>query len=368
MFRRLLYYRILSSFRTGSLMFWNLIFPILLATFLSLGLSGIMHPERLDSTKIQVDNEQIAEIIESIETDGVKMYESIQTSDPVQALKDEEIIAYIPDERPLRLIALREDMEQSVLSNILDVIQNRYDTIETVMTNNPTIDPNEVIQTVLDAPSAFVNAEEDTKDLASNYFYSIIAMVCLGAISLGIVNVHETEARFSSMGKRLGIVPHSKMTFLVPFTVASLLVNIVSVALTIVYIRFVLRVPVGEQIGIIFAAVFMGTLLGLLIGMVIGFLVRGDVGTKIGVGIAFYLFSSFLAGMMSGGVKELVSRHAPIIHKINPSSLITDTFNALYYFETPAMAIGNIGIMVAECAVLFLIVWAMTRRTQYEYV
>ena len=87
MFHRLFYYRVLSQFRIGAVLFWNLLFPILLSTFLFLAMSGLMFPEKNDPVSIQVDNAQVAEVFAGIENRGVKLYRMEKTEDPKAALE-----------------------------------------------------------------------------------------------------------------------------------------------------------------------------------------------------------------------------------------------------------------------------------------
>ncbi len=368
MFHRLFYYRVLSQFRIGAVLFWNLLFPILLSTFLFLAMSGLMFPEKNDPVSIQVDNAQVAEVFAGIENRGVKLYRMEKTEDPKAALESGTILAYIPDETPLRVVALRSDWKVDIVAGVLDVYQRRVDAVGAVMAADPLVDVQAVVDSMLHSDSAFLVENESAKALSVNYFYTILAMVCLGANSLGIINVYDTEARFSPMGKRLGIVPHGKLTFLLPFSVASIGFNMIFAIAAMLFQYFVLGIPIGDKISTILLLIFVGSLLGLFIGMTIGLLVRGDVNVKIGVGIGVYLTSSFLAGMMSTNVKHLVMRHAPLVAKLNPSSLITDSFNGLYYFESSAYAMGNIRMMLIECAVLLVVIVALSRRNQYEYV
>lgn len=368
MFSRLLKYRLIETMRTWQVLFWNLVFPIALSSFLYLAMGSMIHPEQREPLPVQVDDARAAEVLEEIEFEGVQMYTLVKEADPEQAVKDGTILAYVKESSPPEVFAKEREIEAETLGGILLSIDRGVTAVEMIMEEDPTQDPEAIIEQVTGQSSLFEESGEDTKLMLTNFFYTVIAMVCLGAITLGVANVFETEAQFSSMGRRLGIVPHSKATFLLPFTVASLLFNTVIGVIAVLYINFVLGIPFGDNIPAILLTIVVGSLFGLSIGMVIGFLVRGSLDARINVGVGFYIFSSFLAGMMSLGVKQLITLHAPFVHKINPSSLLTNTLSSLYYFDHYRVFRENLMIIGAMTAVLLVIVLLLARRNQYEYV
>lgn len=368
MFSRLLYFRFVSTFRVGDILFWNLAFPILLSVFMFMAMSGIMYPQQMDPVPVQMDQAMVADIFEGIENEGNPMFSLVQTDDPEQALRDGTIAAYLPDEIPLRLVAMKTDTNTQIIGSILDTIEQRMRAVETVMGQDPAQDVQALVTQLNADQSVLVRPQESPKAMSTNYFYTVLAMVCLGAVSLGIANVYEIEARFSPMGKRLGIVPHPKLTFFLPYSVATLAVSLLIAVAVILFQRFVLGIPMGDDLAFLLLLVLVGSLLGLLIGMLISLIIPGDINARIGVGVGFYLFSSFLAGMMGDGIKYVVLQNWPIVHRLNPASLIAGSFSSMYYFETRTVALANIRVMLLECAVLAVLVILLARRNQYEYV
>lgn len=368
MFSRVLYYRLLSNVRVGQILFWNLVFPLALSTFLYMGMASLIHPEERTPVAVQADNEQVAQILSDLEYEGVKMYDLQTLADPRAAVEEGTLTAYVPDGAPLRVVAGERGIEAETLATILLHIDRGYQAVGEILESGRETSPEEIVDRLSEQESLFAISGEDPKLLMTNYFYTVLAMVCLGAITLGIVNVYDTEARFSAMGKRLGIVPRGKMTFLLPFTVASLLFNMLNAGVALVYMQWVLGIPFGDNIPALLATIFVGTLFALSIGMVIGLTVKGSLDIRINLGVGLYIFSSFLAGMMTLGVKQLISVHAPIVHKINPSSLLTNTFSSLYYFDNLTVFRENLTIMGGMTLGLLAIVWLLARRNQYEYV
>lgn len=368
MFRQLFKYRLIGTLRVWQILFWNLVFPLALSTFLYLAMSSIMYPDPLEALSIQADNALVADVLKDVEFEGVKMYTLEEKADPRQAVADGTLRMYVPDESPPVIVAQKRGVDAETLSSILISVDRAMQAVGEIMQTDPTADPAAIVEEVASPTSIFTDSGEDSKLLMTNFFYTVLAMVCLGAITLGVVNVYETEAQSSSMGKRLGIAPHNKRTFLIPFTVASLLFNLLYAGVALLYINFVLGIPFGENIPAVLATIVVGSLFGLSIGMVIGLLVKGSLDVRMNVGIGLYVFSSFLAGMMSLDVKQLITLYVPIVHKINPSSLITNTFSSLYYFEDLTVFRENLLIMGAMTLVFLGIVWFLTRRNQYEYV
>ena len=74
MFRQLFKYRLIGTLRVWQILFWNLVFPLALSTFLYLAMSSIMYPDPLEALPIQADNALVADVLKDVEFEGLKPY------------------------------------------------------------------------------------------------------------------------------------------------------------------------------------------------------------------------------------------------------------------------------------------------------
>ena len=80
------------------------------------------------------------------------------------------------------------------------------------------------------------------------------------------------------------------------------------------------------------------------------------------------MFSSLFAGMYGVTMKYVIDKNIPIINKINPTSLITDGFYSLYYYNTYSRYMSNLVILLIISVLLITISVCKLRRDVYDSV
>ena len=78
------------------------------------------------------------------------------------------------------------------------------------------------------------------------------------------------------------------------------------------------------------------------------------------------MLGCFLSGMMGITMKYVIDKNLPILNKINPASMITDGFYALYYYETPDRFYFNIISLLIFSALMIVISMQGLRRQKYD--
>jgi len=69
--------------------------------------------------------------------------------------------------------------------------------------------------------------------------------------------------------------------------------------------------------------------------------------------------------MMSAEIKYVIDTSVPILSQINPASLITDAFFALYFFDTYTRFIENISGMIILTIIFSAATYFVIRRRKY---
>ena len=112
----------------------------------------------------------------------------------------------------------------------------------------------------------------------------------------------------------------------------------------------------------------VGCFIGLAIGVIVGAISKLAEGTKIGIVIGISMVMSILSDLCINGVKYEIQQHVPIINKLNPAALISDSFYALNVYSDHQVFTENIVIMTIEAVVLIAVGILMVRRNRYASV
>lgn len=78
------------------------------------------------------------------------------------------------------------------------------------------------------------------------------------------------------------------------------------------------------------------------------------------------MFGCFLSGMMGVTMKYTIDKNIPLLNKINPASMITDGFYALYYYDTLDRYYLNIVSLLIFAFILIAISSFSLRRQKYD--
>ena len=101
-------------------------------------------------------------------------------------------------------------------------------------------------------------------------------------------------------------------------------------------------------------------------GTAIGTVVKANENIKTGILLTITMLGCFLSGMMGITMKYIIDKNIPIINKINPASMITDGFYALYYYDTLNRYFFNIASLLIFSGIAIIISYMSLRRQKYD--
>ena len=341
--------------------FWTLMFPIILGTLFTIAFGGIFESYKFEQVKTAVvfdtDDEQVIEnaktFLEGISNDGKKLLD-------IQYMEYDEAEALLKDgEKVNGIIRVKEDgkltldiVSNGVLSTIQQSIVTGYNQnvtmIEKVAKEHPE-NLYEVIKSVSESTSYVLpkSLGGDNKDPFISYFYNLLAMTTLFASMHSLRIGNNTQANMSKVGARANASPVRRMSFQIAGLIASFLVSLAVVEIGLTVMIFVLKVEFGGDILMIYLTSTLATLLGVSLGFFVGNLGSFSLDKKEGILVGITLLGCALSGLMYGDMKIIIAEKAPIINKINPTAVISDSYYALNmlgvgsrYFETVMYMVG----------------------------
>ena len=385
-------YAFKTLFRDKMLIFWTFAFPIILGTFFNMAFSNIENSEKLDIISIAIVEKEENKIMkqafetlsdeenedrlfqtqyvteekakELLESDEITGYLVLLKEEPKVVIKsngiNETILKYVTEE----IMQNTEMMSDIMEKRVRDVMQGYPEGIY----NMPNMENiyEDVMKMLEDNQVEFKNISNSNLSYTMIEFYTLIAMTCLYCGTLGMTAVNHNLANMGNVGKRTSITPTSKGKIIFSSLLASYLTQLIGLAILFAYTIFVLKVDYGTNLPMIILLSLTGSLAGLSLGVAVATLIKANENTKIGILIAVTMLGCFLSGMMGITMKYMIDKNVPIVNLVNPVSMITDGFYALYYYDTLDRYFLNIVSLLIFSGIMILLSINGLRKQKYE--
>lgn len=378
MFIRDFLYTIKIMVRGRVSIFWTLVFPLLLATFMYMAFGNIYEQDEMfRNIKVAVVTEDesangLNYMLDALSDgdDALLSVTRMSESDAEKLLADEEVEGIIYTDDVKLTVA-----ESSVNASILETVLSEYKQYEHALKDiykdgtEPKGDMSNLVEKLSEQRSYYTEkaSTEGSQNVYNNYFYAIFAMSCLFASLSSIEMMDNLQANVSATGKRKNVSPQRKMTFVLAEFAALLIIHFVVEVISFIYMSCI-GVDFGDRVWEILLTLFVGCFIGLAIGVIVGAISKLAEGTKIGIVIGISMVMSILSDLCINGVKYEIQQHVPIINKLNPAALISDSFYALNVYSDHQVFTENIVIMTIEAVVLIAVGILMVRRNRYASV
>ena len=380
MFGQIFVKRLKLAIRNKQNIFWTLLFPILLSTLFFVTFGGIYKTYSSQAIETAVvfetENEEIknniTNFLENLMMDDHKMlnitYTDYTTAEGL--LKDDEKvngIISVRDNGKLELALYSNGVRSTIQENIVTVYNQNVDLIEKTAKEHPE-KLADVLQGVYDRIS-YIKAHDmagENKDPFLNYFYNLIAMATLFASFSSLRIGNSCQANMSSIGARTNASPVSRSTFQVASLLATYLVQTAVTLIGLTYMIFILGIEFGGDIPMIYVTTAIATLVGTALGFFAGNIGSMAVDKKESILVAISLTGCALSGLMYGDMKVIIAEKMPIINKINPAAVISDSYYCLNMFGTNGRYAETIIYMLGISIVLIVLGLIMGRRNHYD--
>ena len=368
-------YAIISNFKSKGIIFWTMLFPIALSTFMYVAFGQLFDEDHFQCMPIAIVEEnsenQFGEVLKELEKGEEPLIQIVDTKDRKEAeqmLEDKSIEGIYVLGEDVSLIIKENGIEQSILNEVMLQYRQYQKMIEDTLANHP-----ENIQLVIEQLGKEVNACKEVQSSNGNqdnmvlYMYAIFAMGCLFSGFTGLDRCEKMQADMSAIGMRRCLAPRNKfMTILSEFS-AMVLMQFSYQIVAFVYMSVVLKIDFGKKIPAILLLLFIGCTFGISFGIIIGSISRRSTDEKQTIITAGSMFCCALSDLIVNGIRELIEKKAPIINRLNPAALIVDSFYALNVYDSYDRFIRNISILCSMTAVLLVVSYLLVRRVRYAH-
>ncbi|MBQ4524278.1 MAG: ABC transporter permease [Lachnospiraceae bacterium] len=354
MFTHLFRYRFLSLVRNKEVTFWNILFPLVLGTMFFFGFGRFVNEEEtideISMAVVEVNESQTAifsELMKQLEdSDSLFQFEVLAKENAETELEEGTVDAIIVLEETPSLIIKENGITSSIVKNFLDQYIRKQAMIEEAVLSGNVSNIEQIISEISqsqDVVNEKVLGKGNTNTYAQ-YFYALIAMCCLFASFQGAGCVNDIQANMNVLAARKGVSPVSKMTMVIPEALAAVSIQSITVTVLIFYLKYVLKLELGEKTGLMILTGILAGTFGISLGFLIG-CIKKDFDTKIGILTAVSMLMCFFSGLMIVTIKGFLEQHAPFINRINPATLITECFYYLNAYDDYSKYITNMSIL-----------------------
>lgn len=367
-------YTFLSMIRTKEVIFWSLVFPLALATFMYLAFGKINEvTENLETIDVAVvepvQNEMFDKILVEVSNGESPLLNPMKmnSQDAVSALDGKEVDGIIHVDDTISLSVKENGLNATILSSFVDRYLQNEATLTRIAKNNP-LALNSAIEALSDDTSYFKEEKltDGNTDNLSNYFYAVFAMSCLFASFTGISSMFSIQGNLSPLGQRRCVAPTKKLHVVLTLFLTNEIVQFAIELITFAYMSLVLGLDLSNKYPALFLLLFVASSFGLTMGMFIGSLKKPVTeGAKMGTGVAISMALSVMADLCVSGLMNTIEHTVPIINRLNPAALISDSFYALNTYSDYSRYTSNMVNLSAMTLILFTLTILTVRRNRY---
>lgn len=366
-------YRLKIFLKNKTMVFWTLIFPIALTTMFFFVFADMQFDTPLDPFKIAVvdnGNENMKELLTQLSDKESDSYlfdvQYTQVEEGRDLLKNQEVsVMVILDDVP-KIESVSYDHNTTIMKSVLNTYQRVYTQITHIAQDNPQAMADIVIEDLLNANVEIhtLNSGGSEKNMNMTYFYTALGMICMYGAIWGCVVSSDLQANQTKRAARVNIAPVSKRKLLLVDYILAYLLIVGETMILFCYMKFILGVEFGEQIGLVISVCLVGILAMLSLGILIG-TSKMEWQTKMGLVSGGTVCLNFFAGMMGNGMPYMIAQMAPFMKYINPADLISRAFSMIYYYEDLSPVYLNMAILMGMAIVFTLFAYLRIRRESY---
>ena len=359
--------------------FWILCFPIILGTLFNVAFSNMAASEDMSAINVAVIceddlyGEALKQSIETISEGKDAMLNAIFCDDKkaTELLEKKDVVGIIHSGKTAKLSISANMSTESINQSILQAFRNEYnmyqDSIAKIMINHPENIENVLsnFESISDFNNEVTISRKPDADPFSQYFYNLLAMACLYTSMGGVLVATHNQANLSDLGMRKCLSPTHKLKSIVSELIATSTYEFALNFIGFIYVAYVLKVDIASRLPLAILTTFVGCLTGVSLGFFIGSFGQKSQDFKQGMIFAVTMPLCFLSGLMMGNMKIIIQNNCPILNKINPATIITDSFYSLAIYESYDRFIFDIISLLIFVIIFIMAGFLMTRRKKY---
>lgn len=365
MYSFLLRYNFKLIMKNKSSIFWLILYPFFLATLFGFVFKNIGQDSTISNIPIMVENSYYGEILNKFDYENRKLFDLKKFSNPDDALKNGDIVGYLNSENDV--VVSKNDIKSTIFYNTVNHINHIGKGIGILVRDTGDAKNVEKVMEIVKKEVKIDNAiMMEEAELTAIFFFSLLGMICLGASSYGIALSEENNIENSRFCvKRNHVSPVDLRKQITAKFFIYLSISILFSIFLFGYMKYIINADFGNNISKIIIGIILANLLSILLGTFLGFVLKTNFDAKQGINAVIYVFSSALSGMMVSQVAGFITNKMPLLNYINPGTVISRLFLAVYLENNRLYMKQVVNIFVYIFILIFLIAF-LIRRRDYE--
>lgn len=373
-------YKMKCMLKSREILFWSLCFPILLGTMFNFSFGSINEQYQFMQIDVGIVNsdeeDHLKDVLNEIRTDDdremflVTEYDNGDSAE--EDLKKEKIAAVIDPSNDYAVTVLKSDINTTIVKSVVDEYIANAALVEEVAAECCQENHPERLEQFMED---FADTEEVViseiplkgrdKDAFTQYFFALLAMTCLIASQCGLEIGNNIQPDLSTLGARRNVSPMKKMTQVFYDFIASLFLYCIIATIVVFVCIYGFHRDFGDSLFLVLLATWVGSFTGMTTGTMISVWIKGSRMTKSAICTAYFLVSSFLAGLQWGDIVHIIEKNCPLVNRINPGTLIVNSYSSLMVFGDVREYSKNV-LTLAAIGILFLVMSILKlRREKY---
>lgn len=367
------YYRLKILLKNRSLILWTCLLPLMIATMYYIIFYNVSEDKSMINIPIAVQKTEegirVGDYLSSIKNkEGGSLYSVsyVTNTDGETLLQGDKVHAFISYDRDL-IINSRQNKNKNLLKTYLDIyLEKKVVWEELYLKNNIN---SELTQDNIkqDNTWKYVNVIGDVRTNGSKlvYFYALIGLTCMLGSSWGFKEMMDFYGEESIVGLKIQISTMEKKRLILSNNAAILTVHFISLSLLLLYLDVVLNVISYRNTSILYLIIFIGSFVGINFGAALYTLLHTNKRVKKAVLNIIILVGSIISGLFYPKINYVIIKEIPMIHYLNPASLITNTFYNLLYKGDYLKVYVNLSVLLSWGILFGFIALTSLRRRNY---
>lgn len=377
-------YAFKTLLKNKALVFWTLAFPFILAVLFNLAFARLHDYDTFEPFDVAVveddafkKNLVFRSAFNTLSEGDEQLFKTqyVSMDEAEKLLDDEKIEGFVyiaDDEAHVKIKA--NGTNQTVLKTVTEQIAQTATMVEDIAKSEMERQAGQKVNTLeiyMNAVKLATESEPNIKEdshvmnMIVIEFYTLIAMACMQGAMLSVELTNRCLPNLSNRGKRVAIAPTRKSTMLISSLLAGYTMLFFSLVALIAFMRFILGVEFGSNIGLIMLLSAVGALAAMMLGVLLSVTFKTNESAKNVIVVIITMVGCLFAGMF-GGMKIVFDEVCPWFNKISPVGMITDGYYSLYYYDDPQRYFVNLLSLLAVSAIFFALAVRNLRKARYD--
>jgi len=365
-------YSFLCLIRSKSYLFFALAFPILLSTFFNAVFGGDLLADFNPIPVAIVEESSFAQplfvdtlhALADLDEPIIEIIPAGSIEEATTMLASGDIAGLFILSGDIELVVANTGLNQSILQNISNEFLRRSATIGDIAAERP-----DLVFEIVAQINAGLDINQDAPGLQADlfvyYFYALLAMVSFMGAQVGFQVSISVQASVSPLAARRSISPTRKITVIANGFLAALLVHFLVTIVSVAYLIFVLGINFGQNLPLVLLVCLVGSLAGVSFGILIATVMKGKPNVREAAVTAISFVFWAASGLFQTEIRRAVRNAAPILDRLNPTTLMSDAFASLVIYDHLNHYFQSLLILLAMSACFLLISAVVLRRTRY---